>query len=145
MGEDSEKAMSTKFTIRGLALPLAAALLAPPASAHHSFAMFDNTRSVTLHGKVTAYQWTNPHSYLEVDAEDGKGGTKHYTMEMTSPNMLHRGGWSSRTVKAGDVVTAIMSPLRDGRAGGLLLELTLPNGTKMLPGVPNAQRYKITS
>jgi hypothetical protein len=125
--------------------PLAAVLIAAPALAHHSFAMFDNTRSVTLHGKVTAYQWTNPHSYLEVDAEDGNGGTKHYTMEMTSPNMLHRGGWSSRTVKAGDVVTAVMSPLRDGQAGGLLLELTLPNGKKMLPGVPNAQRYKITS
>jgi hypothetical protein len=59
--------------------------------------------------------------------------------------MLHRGGWSSRTVKAGDVVTAVMSPLRDGQSGGLLLELTLPNGKKMLPGVPNAQRYKITS
>jgi hypothetical protein len=129
----------------GMALPLAAALAALPASAHHSFAMFDNTRSVTLHGKVTAYQWTNPHSYLDIDAEDGKGGTKHYTMEMTSPNMLHRGGWSSRTVKAGDVVTAVMSPLRDGQSGGLLLELTLPNGKKMLPGVPNAQRYKITS
>jgi hypothetical protein len=129
----------------GVALPLAAALAALPASAHHSFAMFDNTRSVTLHGKVTAYQWTNPHSYLDIDADDGKGGTKHYTMEMTSPNMLHRGGWSSRTVKAGDVVTAVMSPLRDGQSGGLLLELTLPNGKKMLPGVPNAQRYKITS
>jgi hypothetical protein len=126
-------------------LPLAAVLIAAPTLAHHSFAMFDNTRSVTLHGKVTAYQWTNPHSYLEVDAEDGNGGTKHYTMEMTSPNMLHRGGWSSRTVKAGDVVTAVMSPLRDGQAGGLLLELTLPSGKKMLPGVPNAQRYKITS
>lgn len=126
-------------------LPLAAVLSAAPTLAHHSFAMFDNTRSVTLHGKVTAYQWTNPHSYLEVDAEDGNGGTKHYTMEMTSPNMLHRGGWSSRTVKAGDVVTAVMSPLRDGQAGGLLLELTLPSGKKMLPGVPNAQRYKITS
>jgi hypothetical protein len=66
-------------------------------------------------------------------------------MEMTSPNMLHRGGWSSRTVKEGDVVTAVMAPLRDGQAGGLLLELTLPSGKKMLPGVPNAQRYKITS
>ena len=128
-----------------IGVALATALAALPASAHHSFAMFDNTRSVTLHGKVTAYQWTNPHSYLEVDAEDGKGGTKHYTMEMTSPNMLHRGGWSSRTVKAGDVVTAVMAPLRDGQSGGLLLELTLPNGKKMLPGVPNAQRYKITS
>jgi len=128
-----------------VALPALAGLLAVPAAAHHSFAMFDNTRSVTLHGKVTAYQWTNPHSYLDIDAEDGKGGIKHYTMEMTSPNMLHRGGWSSRTVKAGDVVTAVMSPLRDGQPGGLLLELTLPGGKKMLPGVPNAQRYKITS
>ena len=129
----------------GVALPLAAALAALPASAHHSFAMFDNTRSVTLHGKVTAYQWTNPHSYLDIDADDGKGGTKHYTMEMTSPNMLHRGGWNSRTVKPGDQVTAVMSPLRDGQPGGLLLVLTLPNGKEMLPGVPNAQRYKITS
>ena len=129
----------------GIALPAAAAALALPAAAHHSFAMFDNTRSVTLHGKVTAYQWTNPHSYLDIDAEDGKGGIKHYTMEMTSPNMLHRGGWSSRTVQPGDGVTAVMSPLRDGQSGGLLLELTLPSGKKMLPGVPNAQRYKITS
>ena len=128
-----------------LALPLVAAVFGVSASAHHSFAMFDNTRSVTLHGKVTGYQWTNPHSYLDMDADDGKGGIKHYTMEMTSPNMLHRGGWTSRTVKPGDVVTAIMSPLRDGQPGGLLLELTLPNGTKMLPGVPNAQRYKISS
>ena len=128
----------------GIALPAAAAALALPAAAHHSFAMFDNTRSVTLHGKVTAYQWTNPHSYLDIDAEDGKGGIKHYTMEMTSPNMLHRGGWSSRTVKPGDVVTAVMSPLRDGQSGGLLLELTLPSGKKMLPGVPNAQNYRRT-
>ena len=134
--------MNPKYLI---ALPLAAAIAMSPALAHHSFAMFDNTRSVTLHGKVTAYQWTNPHSYLDIDAEDGKGGIKHYTMEMTSPNMLHRGGWSSRTVKPGDVVTAVMSPLRDGQPGGLLLELTLPGGKKMLPGVPNAQRYKITS
>ena len=128
-----------------LAFPLAAALAAPAAMAHHSFAMFDNTRSVSLHGKVTAYQWTNPHSYLELDVDDAKGSTKHYVMEMTSPNMLHRGGWSSRTVKPGDMVTAVMAPLRDGQQGGLLLELTLPNGTKMLPGVPNAARYKITS
>ena len=123
----------------------AAALLAAPALAHHSFAMFDNTRSITLHGKVTEYQWSNPHAYLEIDAEDGKGGTKHYTLEMTSINMMSRGGWTSRTVKAGDVVTAYVAPLRDGRAGGLLLEVILPNGKHMLPGVPNADRYKRTS
>lgn len=136
--------MSLQTWFRRMALPIALAALATPALAHHSFAMFDNTRSVTLHGTVTKFQWTNPHGYLEIDAEDGKGGIKHYTMEMTSPNMMSRGGWTSRTIKTGDIVTAIMAPLRDGQAGGLLLEVTLPSGKVMLPGVPNAQRYKRT-
>ena len=130
--------------MRSLALLAVAAALAAPALAHHSFAMFDNTRSVTLHGKVSKYQWTNPHGYLEIDAEQPGGGMRHFTLEMTSINMMSRGGWTSRTVKAGDVVTAIAAPLRDGRSGGLLLELTLPDGRKMLPGVPNAHNYRRT-
>lgn len=131
--------------VRLVALLCVAALPAVSAQAHHSFAMFDNSRSITIHGKVTSYQWTNPHVYLEIDADSDKNGAKHYTLEMTSPSMLHRGGWTSRTVKPGDVVTAVVSPLRDGQPGGLLLQLTLPNGKKVMPGVPNAQRYKITS
>ena len=67
--------MSLPRTYCRLALPVLASLLAMPAAAHHSFAMFDNTRSITLHGKVTLYQWTNPHAYLEVDAEQPGGGT----------------------------------------------------------------------
>lgn len=135
--------MSLKTRLCGAALLTAA--LAAPAWAHHSFAMFDNTRSITLHGKVTKFQFTNPHGYLEVDAEQAGGGTKHYTLELTSPNMMTRGGWNSRIIKSGDMVTAIVAPLRDGRAGGLLLEVTLPNGRHLLPGVPNAQNYKRTS
>jgi len=131
--------------VAAVALPVALAVaLGAPALAHHSFAMFDNTRSVTLHGKVTRYQWTNPHAYLELDAEQAGGGTRHYTLEMTSINMMSRGGWTSRTIKAGDLVTAIAAPLRDGRPGGLVLEVTLPSGRVMLPGVPNAQNYRRT-
>jgi hypothetical protein len=122
-----------------------AALMAAPVGAHHSFAMFDNTRSITLHGRVAVYQWTNPHAYLEVDAEQPDGGTRHFTLEMTSINMMSRGGWTSRTIKPGDVVTVIMAPLRNGKAGGLVLEVTLPSGKVMLPGVPNPDRYKRTS
>ncbi|HEY6814936.1 MAG TPA: DUF6152 family protein [Croceibacterium sp.] len=128
-----------------LALAGGAVLLAVPVAAHHSFAMFDNTRSITLRGKVAVYQWTNPHAYLEVDAEEAGGGTRHYTLEMTSINMMSRGGWTSRTVKAGDEVTVYVAPLRDGRPGGLVLEVVLPDGRHMLPGVPNAQNYKRTS
>jgi len=127
---------------------LASALIGAPALAHHSFAMFDNSRSITIHGKVSAYQFTNPHSYLDIDVDRAVGeGAKaaHYTLEMTSPNMLVRGGWSSRTVHAGDEVTAVVAPLRDGRPGGLLLELVLPTGKHMLPGVPQAQTYKRTT
>jgi len=117
---------------------------AAPVCAHHSFAQFDNTRSVTLAGTVTSFQWTNPHSYLEIDTADG-GATKHYVFELTSPNMMSRGGWTSRTIRTGDKVVAVMAPLVDGRAGGLLLEVTLPDGRHMLPGVPNVERYKRTS
>lgn len=120
---------------------LAAALPLAPAAAHHSFAMFDNTRSITLRGEVTKFQWTNPHAYLEVNARDGKGGVKHYTLEMTSPNMMSRGGWNARTIKTGDEVTVYVSPLRNGTPGGLVLEVVLPSGKHMLPGVPNANRY----
>ena len=137
--------MSARIRMRDLLLPLAAWSVAAPAMAHHSFAMFDNSRSITLHGKVTKFQWTNPHGYLEIDADDGHGGARHYTLELTSPNMMSRGGWTSRTIKTGDVVTTVVAPLRDGRPGGLLLEVTLPDGRHMLPGVPNAQNYRRTS
>lgn len=136
--------MSFVRGMRLIGLTCVAALGAAPADAHHSFAMFDNTRTITLHGTVTAFQWTNPHAYLELDADDGAGKTKHYTLELTSPNMMTRIGWSSRTVKPGEVVTTVVSPLKNGQAGGLLQILTLPSGKKMLPGVPNADRYKIT-
>src|SRR3990167_7690112 len=125
--------MNLRAAIAGLALTIAA-----PVLAHHSFAMFDNTRSITLHGTVTKFQWTNPHAYLEVDADQAGGKTRHYTLEMTSINMMSRGGWTSRTIKPGDVVTVIAAPLRDGQPGGLVLEVTLPDGRTMLPGVPNA-------
>jgi len=134
-----ERGLRLVFLSGAIALPVV------PAGAHHSFAMFDNTRSITLHGNVTAFQWTNPHAYLELDADQGGGATKHYTLELTSPNMMSRLGWSSRTAKPGDMVTVIVAPLKDGQPGGLLLVLTLPSGKKMLPGVPNAERYKITS
>lgn len=131
--------MTSRIGLSCLAL-LAGAALAQPVVAHHSFAMFDNTRSITIHGAVTEFQWTNPHAYLDIDANNGT----HYTLELTSPNMMSRGGWTSRTIRQGDVVTAVVAPLRDGRAGGLLLEVTLPDGRHMLPGVPNASRYRRT-
>jgi hypothetical protein len=116
--------------------------LLTPASAHHSFAMFDHTRSVTLKGTVAKFQWTNPHAYIELDVAAPDGKVSHFTIECTSINMLQRQGWRSTAIKAGDKVTAVVSPLIDGQPGGLLLEVTMPDGKVLDPGVPGAQGYK---
>ena len=121
---------------------LSFALLVTPAFAHHSFAMFDHTRSVTLKGTVAKFQWTNPHAYIELDVAAADGKVSHFTIECTSINMLQRQGWRSTAIKAGDKVTAVVSPLLDGQPGGLLLEVTLPDGRTLDPGVPGAQGYK---
>ena len=125
--------------------PLALLVAAPLAAwGHHSFAIFDHTQTVTLKGKVQSFQWTNPHGYIELDVDDGPQGIEHYTVELTSINMLRRAGWKSSDVQAGDEVTAIVAPLLNGDAGGLLLELKVPDGRTLVPPVPGIQTFKKT-
>ena len=128
---------------RTMILGLLSLALSAPLLAHHSFAMFDHTRTVTLSGTVTKFQWTNPHAYLDIDVRESEG-VKHYTLEMTSINMLQRVGWRSNLVKAGDQVKAVMAPLLSGQPAGLLLEVTLGDGKRMELPVPAIGTYKRT-
>jgi len=123
---------------------LLAILLATPLLSHHSFAMFDHTRTLNLKGTVTRFQWTNPHAYIELDVPDAKGAITHFSIECTSINMMQRAGWRSNMIKAGDKVKAVVAPLINGDPGGLLLEITLPDGKTLEPGVPGANTYKRT-
>ncbi len=97
------------------------------ASAHHSFAMFDVANPITLTGVVTDFQWTNPHSYIELDVPDGST-IKHWTIELGSTSILQRGGWKFTTIRKGDKITAVVGPLRSGETGSLLVRVTLPDG-----------------
>lgn len=114
-----------------------------PVAAHHSFAMFDHTRTLTLKGTVTKFQWTNPHAYLDIDVKSADG-VKHYTLEMTSINMMQRVGWRSNLIKAGDQVKAVMAPLNNGEPAGLLLDIVLADGKKMELPVPAIGSFKRT-
>ena len=98
------------------------------AMAHHSFAMFDQTKQIMLTGSVTLFEWTNPHAYIEIDVPDGNGVTKHWSVELGSPSILMQSGWKYKDLKHGDKITVKISPLRDGKAGGLLIQATLPDG-----------------
>lgn len=113
----------------GRLLLVACALgVAHPALSHHSFAMFDIGSKVTLSGTVTTFEWTNPHSYIEIDVPDDKGSVKHWSIELGSPSILQQAGWKFSALKAGDHVTLVISPLKSGQPGGLLQQATLPDG-----------------
>ena len=106
---------------RSLALTAIVVALAGavPALAHHSFAMFDFGRTVTLKGVVKELQWTNPHVILWVETTPGAGQSPEvWSAELTSPGNLTRNGWTKRTLKPGDKVAVDISPLRDGGKGG---------------------------
>lgn len=104
------------------------ASLAAPALAHHSFAMFDRTKQVKLEGTVKEFQWTNPHSWIEIEVPVAAGGSEEWLIEALSPNVLGRHGWNRAILKASDKVTVLINPLRDGNKGGNLISVTLPDG-----------------
>jgi len=118
--------------------------MAGTALAHHSFAVFDHTRTLSLKGSVTRFQWSNPHGFLDIDVQDADGTVKHYTLELTSINMLQRVGWKSSMIKAGDQVKVVTAPLLSGQPAGLLLEITLANGEKKELPVPAIGSFKRT-
>jgi len=120
--------MATRLALFAVSALLAAA----PAAAHHSFAMFDQKKVLTLAGTVTEFQWTNPHSFLEVDVP----GNGHWSIELNSPNNLKRQGWTRSSIKTGDKVTVRLNPLRSGARGGLFLDVHLPNGKVLDSGLP---------
>ena len=108
---------------------LAALCVAGSAWAHHSFAMFDQSKQVTLKGTVREFQWTNPHAWIHLDVANASGGVDSWQVELNSPNNLKRQGWKSNSLTVGEKVTLMLNPLKDGTKGGLFIAVTLPDGT----------------
>lgn len=103
-------------------------LLAAPAFPHHSQAMFDQEITVERQASVVEFQWTNPHSWLEVTITDDQGQATHWSIEMSSPGSLSNDGWRPRTLVPGDDVTVRFHPRRDGTTSGQFVSLIGPNG-----------------
>jgi hypothetical protein len=109
------------------------------ALAHHSFAMFDNTKKIDVKGTVKDLQWTNPHVWLEMVTNEN-GQQKTYGFEGGAVAVLKRFGWTKDTVKPGDVITLTAHPFKDGKAGGSIDFVTLADGRKIGggDGIPGA-------
>jgi hypothetical protein len=122
------------MNLKAVALSAAAATaLVTPAPAHHSFAMFDADRTVTLQGTVKEFEWTNPHSWLHImvsDAATGQQGV--WALELSSPARLKQMGMSADSVKPGDAISVTFHPLKDGARGGQFLQAVLPDGKQII-------------
>jgi hypothetical protein len=108
-------------------LASAVALFASSAFAHHSFAMFDASKEVTLDGVVKEFQWTNPHSWIQLTVMEN-GQPVEYSIEGQSPNGWARQGWTRHSLKSGDHVKVVISPLKDGSKGGSFKRAIFPDG-----------------
>ncbi len=108
---------------------LAVLACALPAAAHHSTAMFDFSKTVTVTGTIKSFQWTNPHTWTVVNVTGDRKTAGEYGLEGMSPNYLSRNGWTKRTLNTGDKVTLQVHPLKDGRKGGFMVSVKLPDGT----------------
>jgi hypothetical protein len=104
---------------------------AVPAYAHHSAAMFDATKVVTIKGAVMDYKWANPHAMIAVLATGDKGTQTVWNIECSTPNILVRKGWSSGSFKVGDTVTIQVHPMRDGGQAGLLMTVSTAGGATL--------------
>jgi hypothetical protein len=117
----------TAFGLAGIA----AALLAAPAFAHHSFAMFDQSRVLYMPGMVKDFEFVNPHTWLHLAIVNEKGEPSTWSFEAGSVAQLVRLGWSKDSFKIGDRVEVGFRPLKDGSRGGQLMSVKLANGQKV--------------
>lgn len=106
-------------------------LTCAPAMAHHSFAMFDSDKVMTLKGTVREFQWTNPHTWIQLQVPNAQGVVEEWSIEGGSLNGLARQGWKRTSFKPGDKVTVTIHPLKSGEKGGSFMSAVLPDGSTL--------------
>lgn len=117
-----------KFTGAILAAAILPLIGAQPAMAHHSFAMFDVSKEVTVQGVVKQFTWSNPHVWLDIVVNGDNGQAQTWGLESLAVGLLYRQGWTSDSLKPGDKITVVVHPMRDGTFGGQLMRVTLGDG-----------------
>lgn len=100
----------------GISLALALLVVSAPLFAHHSQAVYDENKLVTVTGVVTKFEWVNPHVIVHLEVKDDKGNADEWVAFSGSPSMqLREAGWNSEEFKAGETITVKGFPQKDGR------------------------------
>ena len=126
-------------------LGLGILLFSVPLFAHHGTAALDNDTKITLKGTVTEWLWSNPHCLLQFDVKGDDGKVVHWIGETQNPVSMVNVGWSKAAIKAGDEVTVVMLPVKNGLPLGRVASVVLPNGKTLISGegLPREEREKL--
>ena len=111
-------------------------LVSVPLAAHHGAAALDTGKQMTLKGTVTEWIWSNPHCFLQFEAKDDTGSVRNWAVETQNPTTMTQRGFSRTSFKAGDEVTVILEPVKNGQPIGRLLTVVLPGGQKLVAAPP---------
>ena len=121
-----------KFALSLGAASVALLTMGLPAAAHHSFAAeYDSTKKIELKGVVTKFEWTNPHAHFYVDVTGPDGKVVNWNLELASPNMMQRNGWTRHSLKEGDHVEVVAAPAKDNTTTASATTIQKSDGTKL--------------
>ena len=120
-----------KARLISLAVTLGVLVMTGSTSAHHSTAMYDSQNPVTITGAVKKFEWTNPHAFVYLEVKDAQGKVTEWEVEMMSLNHLRGYGWTSKTVKAGEMISATGAPAKSGAPSMIANRMKLPDGREI--------------
>jgi hypothetical protein len=120
-----------KWQLAALLAAFSLLFVSGPVNAHHSTAMYDNQNPVTVTGVVKKFEWTNPHAFVYLEVKDEKGTAVEWEVEMMSLNHLRSYGWTSKTVKPGDMISCTGAPAKSGAPSMISNRMKLGDGREI--------------
>ena len=97
--------------------------------AHHSGAGFNSNEVLEITGAVKEFQFTNPHTWIQVIVTDEQGNETEWSVEWGSPNRLAREGVRPSTFPPGAEVTMQINPMVNGAPAGGFIAARFADGT----------------
>ena len=120
-----------KRRVTALAAAFCTLFITVSLNGHHSTAMYDSQNPVTITGVVKKFDWTNPHAFIFLEVKGADGKVVEWEVEMMSLNHLRGYGWTSKTVKPGDVISCTGSPAKSGDPSMISNRMKLADGREI--------------
>ena len=125
-----------------VAVTLGLLLVSIPALAHHGTNLYDMTKTTSLKGTITKFEWGNPHNQIYFDVTDDKGAVEHWNVETEPPAVMSERGWTRKALNPGDRITVYLNAAKNGATVGILQKVVLDNGKELTARDPQAQPGK---